>query len=214
MPNENLILGTLSTGKKITAKECKILLNAKQKDVLADFIYNRLYGRYIKPFDFKDRLYESEFKNGFALMASSCLLIETYVSFRDIKYINTHGQSGECFGYFFTTESRFSALATGGLQANGKISTSKQGGIPNDFYQNVRCGILHNAETRNGWSITRSATKPYFNPTSKELNATKFSNRLVSVLKQYATELKKSDFDNDIIWTAFKARLNNLMNNS
>lgn len=212
--NDNLILATSENGQKITVKNCKEYIANKDKRALANFIYDRLYGRYLKPFDFRSADYEKNYKNGFALMASSCLLIETFVSFKESKYRNTKNLSGECFGYFFTTEPKFVDFATGGRQANGTISTKKQGGLPNDFYENVRCGILHNAETKNGWTITRNQSKPYFNATTKEINATKFANRLKSVLTSYRKSLINSDFDTDIIWKNFKDRLTDLINNS
>lgn len=212
--NDHLILATSADRKKVTVKNCKDFLAAKDKKALANFIYDRLYGRYLKPFDFRSVDYEKNYKNGFALMTSSCLLIETLTSFRESRYRNTKNLSGECFGHFFTTESKFADFATGGRQTNGDISTKKQGGLPNDFYENVRCGILHNAETKNGWTITRNESKPYFNPATKEINATKFANRLKSVLSSYKKSLIESDFDSDIIWKNFRDRLTDLINKS
>ena len=53
-------------------KEC-------QQDKIADLIVNRLARRYIKPFDFDAAEYKKAYKNGFAMLASYCLLIETLV---------------------------------------------------------------------------------------------------------------------------------------
>ena len=50
-------------------------------DKIADFIYERHYRRYLKPFEFSDQTYRKEYKNGFAIMANCCLLIETIESF-------------------------------------------------------------------------------------------------------------------------------------
>ena len=212
--NKKLVLAVSSDGDNITVEDCTNFLAARDKKALANFIYDRLYGRYLKPFDYPEEDYRKNYKNGFSLMASCCLLIETYISFTNSKYRNTTNKGRECFGYFLTSENKFVELAAGGLQANGDISTPKQGGLPNDFYSNVRCGILHNAETKNGWVITRSDKKPYFNPTTKEINAAKFANRLKSVLSRYRNNLIKADFDTDDIWVNFKNRLTDLINNS
>jgi hypothetical protein len=214
MVNENLILATSSGGHEVTVKDCNGYLKAKDKKNLANFIYDRFYGRYLKPFDYPNENYIKNYKSGFALMASCCLLIETYVSFTEKEFRSTKDKSGKTFGHFFTTENRFSNLATGGRKADGTIANKKDGGIPNDFYQNVRCGILHNAETQNGWTITRENNVIYFDSKTKVINATKFANRLKAVLTNYKKILLKSDFDKDDIWNNFKNRLDDLIKKS
>lgn len=211
MVNDNLILAISSDGQEISVKICNDYLKEKNKKKLAEFIYDRLYGRYLKPFDFQSPDYIDNYKNGFALMTSCCLLIETYVSFTVKQFRNTNGQSRKAFGHFFTTESIFIELSTGGRKAGDTIANKNDGGLPNDFYENVRCGILHNAETKNGWTITRKKTAPYFDPKTKSINATKFANRLKVILSNYKKELIKSDFDKDDIWTSFKNRLTDLI---
>lgn len=203
-----------SNGQKITLKNCNDYLINKDKIQLANMIYDRLYGRYLKPFSFPSQDYKINYKNGFALMASCCLLIETYISFTEKDFRNTKNLSAKTFGVFFTTQSRFADLSTGGINKKGDIASIREGGIPNDFYVNVRCGILHNAETKDGWTITRDSTSPYFDPKTKILNATKFANRLQSVLNDYKKRLIKSDFENDLIWLNFKNRLNDLIKHS
>lgn len=197
--NTHLILATSSTGKDITVGECLSMLAAKDKKGLANFIYDRLYGRYLKPFEFSDENYIKSYKNGFAIMASCCLLIETYVSFTNAQYRKTRGQSPDCFKYFFLTEPHFKELSTGNL--------------PKDFYTEVRCGILHNAETRNGWAINRRS-KTYVDITTKQINAVKFSNRLKTTLRNYKNRLIVSDFDTDDIWINFRNRLSDLIKQS
>ena len=214
MVNDNLILAISSDGQEITVKLCNDYLKAKDRVKLANFIYDRLYGRYLKPFDYPNPDYIENYKNGFALMTSCCLLIETYVSFTEKQFRSTKDQSGKTFGHFFTTESRFVSLATGGRKADGTIATRKDGGLPNDFYESVRCGILHNAETKNGWTITRKKGAIYFDPKTKVINATKFANRLKAVLSDYKKTLLKSDFDKDIVWDNFKNRLDDLIKKS
>lgn len=214
MANENLILAISSDGQEFTLKTYNDYLRAKDKVKLANFIYDRFYGRYLKPFDYSNTDYIENYKNGFALMASCCLLIETYVSFTEKEFRTTKDQSGKTFGHFFTTESRFASLATGGRKADGTIAKKKDGGLPNDFYENVRCGILHNAETKNGWTITRKKSATYFAPATKVINATKFANRLKAVLSDYKKTLLKSDFDKDVVWDNFKNRLDDLIKKS
>jgi hypothetical protein len=214
MANEKLILAKSDEGKDITVKDCRYFLISRDKEKLANFIYDRLYGRYIKPFELSSEDYVLNYKNGFAIMASCCLLIETYVSFSEKEFRDTKSKSGKTFGYFFTTEKRFYKLATGGRKPDGTIADKKDGGLPNDFYENVRCGILHNAETKNGWTITRKRAVEYFDSQTKTINATKFANRLKATLGDYKIQLMSSDFDNDDIWINFKNRLIDLIDNS
>jgi hypothetical protein len=214
MANAKLILATSVDGKDISIADCKEYLKTKDKKKLATFIYDRFYGRYLKPFDFPSNEYRAKYKNGFALMTSCCLLIETYVSFSAKDYRNTYRKSAKCFGHFFTTEKRFTDFATGGLRHDGTIANKSDGGTPNDFYENVRCGILHNAETKGGWTITRRSSKPYFDSTTKTINATKFAGRLKAVLSDYKKNLIASDFDTDEIWDTFKNRLDDLFTQS
>lgn len=131
--NESIILATSSSGEPISARKVSNDLAAKDKKQLAHFIYDRLYGRYLKSFDYPDEKFQSDYKSGFLLMASCCLLIETYISFTVAKYRSTKDQSGVCFGEFFTSEKRFIEFSDGARQGDGKLSRSKQGGTPNDF---------------------------------------------------------------------------------
>lgn len=94
---------------------------------------------------------------------------------------------------------------------NLKRKKLKNKGLPHDFYRPVRCGLLHNVETRNGWKISRNGD--LFNKTSKIINANKFMDNLIDVMKIFREQLVISDFDNDQIWTTFKARVDYLLNN-
>jgi len=210
----NLSLAISSDGKDITVQDCKTFLKRKDKNALSNFMFDRLYGRYLKPFDFKSNEYRKYYKNGFTIMANCCLLIETYVSFISMLFRNTQNKSGKCFGYFFSLDKSFVLLAKGAYKQDGTLAGKKDGGIPNDFYENVRCGILHNGETRNRWKITRKGSAPLYDPLTKTLNAYKFSSLLKKTLDRYKNTLKNSDFDNDEIWINFKNRLNDLISKS
>jgi len=211
MNKDKIVLATSDNGTTVTVSDINKFIADKDRKALAIFIYDRLYGRYIKPHDYPSDSYIKNYKNGFAIMASCCLLIETYVSFKAKEFRKTKNLSGQCFGYFFTTEERFKAFSKGGRQKDGTISTIKQCGIPNDFFINVRCGILHNGETKNGWKITRIQTKPLLNQNSKEINAVKFLNNMKAILKDYKTKLTNSNYD-DEVWVIFLNRLEDLIN--
>ncbi|WP_459212248.1 hypothetical protein [Aquimarina rhabdastrellae] len=222
MNDKSLIIGTDSNNKEIDIETLEkwiqdIELN---KEKIADMVYFRLFNRYLKPFDFKNLDYTKNYKNGFAIMANCCLLIETYISFTVKEFINTHNKSERCFGYFFVTESKFSVFASGGLKPEQYIDLStnfrnKGKGIPKEFYSYVRCGILHNGETRKSWRIRRdtSSSLLQISNNSKIIQANAFLLAMIEVLKEYRKRLKSSAPDSEL-WTVCITRLKDLIKNS
>jgi hypothetical protein len=165
----------------------------------------------LKPFDYPSADYREAYKNGFAMMASCCLLIETYVSFIEPTFRDTKGKSARCFGWFFNSEKEFSAFSKGGLIMHDYLDqykSKKNKGLPHDFYVNVRCGILHNAETRNKWRILRNGL--LFNPTEKSINATLFAQNLKNVIDRYKNILENSEITSPV-WTNYLNRLNDII---
>lgn len=102
MSNNSVVLYFDSNNPKnsVTFEDYKKFVDDKNKNAIADFIYKRLYSRYIKPFEFDDATYKKEYKNGFSMMASFCLLIETLQSFRK-GLGDSNGQSTDLFKDFF-----------------------------------------------------------------------------------------------------------------
>lgn len=184
----------LVTNKEInvTIDKYADYLKSKDKDLIADFIYNRLYYRYLKPFAFKNADYKKNYKNGFSIMANCCLLIETIESFK-----NGWGDSGNkselAFVQFFKSDKNFSELKNSG----------------SEFYKKVRCGILHQGETTGGWLINRSGEKLC---DSKTINAFKFSRRIELSLNDYKTELKNAEWDSEI-WDNFRTKMRKIISN-
>ena len=210
MKNGDIVLATYENGLEVTASDIASWISDSKKEELSDFLFERLYGRYIKPFDFPDLEYEKKYKNGFAIMASSCLLIETFISFTIPEFKDTKNNSERCFGVFFTTQSEFAKFSIGGLSTEEyiKLKSLPQKGITRDFYSNVRCGILHNGETRAGWKIRRRGE--LFDETEKAINATLFMDKLLIIIKKHKDVLKQSEFSS-IYWQTYIDRLNFLL---
>lgn len=215
MTKEDIILATDNLGKNITISQLQNWINTESKTELADFFYHRFYGRYIKPFDFKNSEYIKTYKNGFAIMTSCCLLIETFVSFTEPFFIDTNQKSERCFGYFFSNQKEFIEFSKGGLnKSDYKDSNRKKinnKGIPKDFYKNVRCGILHNGEVKNNWRITRNGI--LYDTENKVINSHLFLQKLKDVMKQFKFNLKNSNIE-DEIWKTYLLRLKDLIKNS
>ena len=84
-------------------------------------------------------------------------------------------------------------------------------GISNDFYKNVRCGILHNGEVKNNWRIVRNGV--LFDTKNKVINSHLFLQKLKDVMKKFKFNLKNSNIE-DEIWKTYLLRLESLIKNS
>lgn len=158
---------------------------------ISEFIKKRLKERYINPLG---EISDKKKKNGFLIMASSCLLIETLESFyRGLG--DTKHQSELMFCSFFHRS---------GL-------TKDFGEYSNKFYHNVRCGILHQGETKGAWKIRRSGDE-LFNRQTLTINATKFQNRIAEEIDKYSDKLANAPWG-DNTWFNFRKKMKTIIKN-
>jgi hypothetical protein len=204
MPDDGTVLSgyyddDLDRYVEITISDYNEMLNNKdeveKKKILADFIYNRLHARYIRPYTFNDDEYRKKYKNGFSMMASFCLLIETLQSFKK-GWGDTRGKSKEAFRDFFTNNACFPEF-------NPELGEK--------IYVNIRCGIMHQGETKGGWKITRKGNELY-NHETNTLNAIIFGKRMEDSLNQYRKDLMDSDWDLDN-WKNFRKKMVSIIKN-
>ena len=176
----------LSSSVKV-AKYRELKAN-KDKNRIADFIQERFTERYIAPL-------RGSKKNGFAMMAVSCLMIEALESFWQGWPKTDGNKSEEAFKLFFNRCARQNSPL--GVFAKAK-----------DFYKGVRSGILHQAETTKGWRIQRKGC--LYNQKDKIINATQFQNELECALRIYCEELKTSDWDADV-WCKLRKKMDSVI---
>jgi hypothetical protein len=197
----------------VTADDVTNFMSDQTKqNEFAEFIHDRLFYRYINPFlyapgikvkkevDTNGIAYEEYtllYKNGFSLMANSCLLIETLESFYR-GWGNTNGPNEIAFLKFFTRDSQFAKFAIDDM--------------PSMFYKNIRCGILHQGETTGGWTLTRESSF-LLNKNKKIINATKFLETLKNSLENYKTNLQTSDW-NDDVWSNARKKIKAILKNT
>lgn len=161
---------------------------AKDRKAIAEFVENRFEERYLGPIiDVSPAI-----KNGFTIMAVSCLMIEALESFRR-GWKDSKNKSELAFCSFFSRWDEFIEFRP----------------VSEGFYKHVRCGILHQAETTGGWRIVRSG--PIFNGST--VNASRFVKALRSVLKQYASSLSTEDWESEI-WQAFRKKMDAVCQNT
>ena len=108
--------------QKVTVQDYLIFVENQDQTQISNFIYHRLYRRYLKPFLFEDKRFKKEFKNGFSIMANCCLLIETLESFKN-GWSDSDRKSEQAFIQFFKSETNFFAFK------------DKE----KAFYKNIRC---------------------------------------------------------------------------
>lgn len=80
-----------------------------------------------------------------------------------------------CSGIFFARDTALKVLAGG-----------------NDwFYKDIRCGILHQSESRGGWRVLRSG--PLLNAQAKTINATAILRALRWDVRRYAQKIQTDE---------------------
>ena len=206
-------------GGKVSIGKLFNLLDPKEnkKEEVIDFIYNRLYERYIEPSKLLVEIKSNatfnlsggciklrplagvleailEAKLGFSIMANMCLLIETLQSFK-YGWENSHNHSQEAFIEFF----KHAGNTFKGLE--GKI-----------FYKHIRCGILHQGETTGGWKLQLRGD--IVDPKGKNINTRMFLKTMENILDEYREELKvQSQQSSSPLWINFQLKLHAIIHN-
>lgn len=181
-------------GAKVTVSVTQYneFLAAVDKEKIANMVFHRLHARYLKPFLFKDKTFKREYKNGFSIMANCCLLIGTLHSFKN-GWSDSNGRSGQAFNDFFNTDKNFNEL-----KSKGK-----------EIYVNIRCGILHQGETTNGWKIDRD-DKALVD--GKTIHAVTFLKRLEKSLESYRDSLLDEKWDSEL-WDNLRTKMRKIISN-
>jgi hypothetical protein len=182
-----------------TVAQYKVACGLEDKDAIVDALRLRFTERYIDPI----APGICNHTHGFTMMAISCLMIESLQSFCE-GWVNTKGQSAngksmseEAFTKFFDSHNQFDCF---------------RGQIAHCFWVNIRCGILHQAETTGGWRVTRKAAAPLFDATSHKINAALFLKNLRDILEDFCNRLKSEDWKSDL-WIKVRTKMDALCEN-
>lgn len=165
------------------------LIIDRQKAEIIEFVRHRFNERYIFPI----QCLESHERHGFSMMAISCLLIEAFESFYQGLPKTSRG-SQNAFIAFFQREPSFKSFE----------------GLEREFYTNIRCGILHQAETTGGWKIRRAGNLVC--KEEKVINAALFFNKLEEAFKNYLNDLEFEDWESNR-WQNLIAKLKSIIKN-
>ena len=189
------------------------ILDEKNKDAIADAIYQRYYERYLKIFFYENEasacytdeqgetktknIFKTEYKNGFLMMASNSLLIETLASFINGDDKTPRGESKKAFSKIFLKAKEYG----NDLKELNEIN----------YYSDIRCAILHQGETYTKFKIQR--TGHLLDKQLKEINATKFTYSLHCFLQSYIDELKHSKWDSEL-WDNCRIKIRHIIKNA
>ncbi len=140
--------------------------------------------------------------SGFTTMAIDCLLIETLQQFNDGKPETPPRKAKDYFYNFFKQSKELNTFFTDKTKSD-------------IFYNQIRCGILHQAQTKNKSIIRTGKNLPvlsWVNPSNNEeglvINRKKFHKIIKDIYKKYLKELK----NNKKIRENFKKKMNFIIN--
>ena len=170
--------------KTITVARYRELEKAEDRAACGRFLVERFHERYFEP------TVNAPTRNGFTLMAIGCLVIEALECFYEGRK-DSKGVSAEMFAEFFKRPT--------GLEAFG--------GSDNWFYKQIRCGILHQAETVGGWRVRRNCK--LLDAGQRLINAKLFILTLQNAVAEYAKQLETDDE----LWKNFRKKMNSVCKN-
>src|SRR5438046_2501747 len=177
----------LARGIRVT--HYRRMVERRDRPGIAALIRERLVARYLDPVDAQGAP-----RSGFAMMAVTCLMIEALESFRQ-GWPDTGRRSREAFRRFFDRSGRFPEV-----RAHVAV-----------FYEHIRCGILHQAESTGGWRVLRTGSM--FDAVAKTVNAAKFIKALRRELNDYSSALANSEWE-DLIARHARTKLDAICRNA
>lgn len=239
--NEVILAWGDAQGKgRTTLAQLKKWINSPEENAekIADFVYWRLYERYIRPFevlieheefintkenkkiqidDEQDDEPNDEQKNtqdylkvriGFAIVANMCPVIEALEAFK-------HGKER----FYSETEIKNDANKMSYEKAFTAFFTKEKGtfkvpeNFGKEFYENIRCRILHQGGTGGSWRIKHIKKEKeedkIIDVDAKIIDARKFLEKMKKIVETYQEKLKKGEEDINNCLTKCKAIISN-----
>jgi hypothetical protein len=171
------------------------MLQNQDRNRLIEFIRERFTERSVTPVEAIPNKPE-DMRNGFCTMAISCSMIEALASFWKGRPETPRGDGRATFRWFF--------------EQNENVPLANFKAYGGQFYEKMRCGILHQGETTGGWKVRRDGD--LFDIATLTINATKFHRALADCLDSYCEALKADTWDGPV-WLAFKCKMNSVCQN-
>ncbi len=197
---------------KIRVQDC---LDKGQKHELIHFLEDRYEERFFDPIRCLRRAPGNEHGYGFAVMSLCCLLVETMECYRK----GLPSSHSEELQELASRPENSSVPQDYKLQGPFKVKsrdafvdffneTQHQRFFPNvqglDFYKKIRCGLLHQAQTKDGWRIVR--TGKFWDESQLTVNRDEFADRLEECWHSYLQELAVANWTSDI-WKSARKKI-------
>lgn len=161
---------------------------------------------------------------GFTIVTTQCALIESLASFRTGQVFNhKRNKKSPIFEYSHSKDMFVKFLQTDGIFENNFWTIEngkKKKNFPfdaNKFYSDVRCGLMHEARTKNEWFIntTKKSIKTEKIFIEKEGNKVKIlrsilHHRLKNCVEKYCADLKATDKNGEKLRKLFGRKLDHL----
>jgi hypothetical protein len=161
-----------------------------------EILASRIRDRYFDPVDFliasEEAKPASQRRFGFAVLAIDCLLVETLEAFIE-GLEDTDGQSKKVFRRFLRARKQF-----------GTAFTTDD--LANKFYEQFRCGILHQAETGGDSKVWSVGPLLSLQGDAITVNRNKFHDCLKTEFQTYLSELR--DPQNFTLRSNFRKKMN------
>ena len=192
-------------GKLVSTLDCSKIENW---DNAFKFFGQRITTRYFNPIN-KILNMDLNTGEGFAVMNLQCSLIETiecfyngwvydHPYFKSLDTTPSFRANQKIFESFFKNRNPFKSLNIDG----------------EDFYLSVRCGLLHETQTKNGWVIKAESDKIYeMTGDKKIIYRTNFQIGIEEVMLQYKSDLINS-IDAERLRANFIGKFNNICDKS
>lgn len=153
--------------------------------VFKEFFLKRLDLRYLGPIKVLQDNGTSQ-GEGFSIAAIQCSLIEfleSAVQGKSYRYL----RAAETLGPFEYSSSKaiFESFLTTRIPFRDEFSDS----VARDFYEGVRCGLLHEAQTKKGWRIWASGSR-IIDADRKILFRDNFQEGLLQFVADYGIQLQ------------------------
>ena len=184
-------------------------LEKEQRVEIARFLDDRYRERFFDPIRYLKKAQGNESGYGFAIMALCCLMIETIESYRQglpstskddmeaLEKLPANGTAGE-----YSLQPPFKNCNGKVFEEFFKCDSHKKffPDVPGkSFYLNIRCGLLHQAQTKGGWLIGRKGKYCDEGPPGS-INRDEFSERLEECFHEYLKELAAEQNWDGPIW--------------
>jgi hypothetical protein len=210
-------------GKSVQPQEVKLArnwsksrvldcLSSKQKAELVRFINERYSERFFDPIRCLGSAVGNNQGYGFAIMALCCLLIETLQCYRR-GLPSSHNGELKCLSKLPSNKGEYSLadplketsqnvfIEFFQHEDHQKYFTNIDGKV---FYREIRCGLLHQAQTKGGWRLLR--TGKFWDTDQMSINRDEFSQRLRECFDGYLKLLQESEWDEEI-WKSARKKL-------